>query len=175
MADHETWQVAGAVRSVAGSGARLGGWRRGAALQQRICASRWGWLAVASSSVLLALLGEFASGGPNDAAGVIEGRVIDGDGRGVPGLRIRAYDADSVGNDDPIAEAQTDQRGRYRLQYPAQTWDCCRGFRDSDPDIYAELWIQGSHAGRKPGCLGRSRVFRNHSPAVELAIDFEVP
>ena len=108
------------------------------------------------------------------ATGTVEGQVVDSLGLPAAGLRVRLYDADSLAGDDHLADGHTDNSGQYQLRYAAGSWDCCRGFRESNPDIYAEVWRKSAQAPGGWSLVDRSRVFRNHLPSAALPIDFKL-
>jgi hypothetical protein len=136
--------------------------------------SWWVKLAVGGGCILLAVLGECAPAGSAAADGVIEGRVVDSQGQPVAGVEVRMYDADSLGHDDHLADGRTDSSGHYQLRYAAGPWDCCRGLRESNPDIYAEIWQRSAQARAGWRLVDRSRVFSNHRPSAALPIDFKI-
>ena len=73
-----------------------------------------------------------------------------------------------------MASGQTDARGHYRIRHAARAWDCCRGMRESDPDIYAEVWRERAGTVARWELLRRSEVFPDHHPASPQTIHFVV-
>ena len=111
---------------------------------------------------------------PNEASGVVQGRIVDTQGRPVSGLWVKLYDADCVGSDDLLTDGHTDKNGKYQLRYGAGPWDCCQGLREGSPDIYAQVWRQSAGAGGQWRLVARSRVLDNTRPSAHLPIDFEL-
>ncbi len=131
-------------------------------------------IALVPAGIFLALLGELNTPAPASGLGVVEGRVVDTQGHPVTGVEVRLQDADPTGGDDSMGSGRTDARGHYRIQYSARAWDCCRGMRESDPDIYAEVWRRNPNSGGRWELLRRSEVFPDHHPASHATIHFAV-
>lgn len=56
--------------------------------------------------------------GDCDMGFLVHGRVVQGDGGGVPGLIVRAFDKD-LRSEEPLGEATTDAVGAYEIRYTA--------------------------------------------------------
>jgi len=63
----------------------------------------------------------------------ISGRLLDSDGKGVPGVTVYIKDEDAGSGDDEIAVLKTDSSGRFSVQWKAKSMDPF----DSVVEIYA--------------------------------------
>ncbi len=67
------------------------------------------------------------------------GQVLDQETRKpVPGVRVRVYDKDVV-LDDHLGEALTDERGRFRVDFPQRAYQGAMSLAEGRPDIYVRL------------------------------------
>ena len=128
-------------------------------------------VALVLACLLLALLGELGSRAAR-TFGVVEGRVFDRQGQPVAGVEVRLLDADSSGRDDAMGVGNTDAAGYYRIEYVTRVWDCCKGMREADPDLYAEVWRKSPGAGARWELLRRSEVYPDHDPTSNTTIYF---
>jgi hypothetical protein len=105
----------------------------------------------------------------NDPTYQINGRVADAKtGRGIPGLRVEAWDKDLF-YDDLVGQAVTDGAGRFRIDFAESYYS--EGFFEGNPELYFKLFSGGELLASTKDSVGWSP--RAGSRPVEIAVPWQ--
>jgi hypothetical protein len=79
----------------------------------------------------------------------IVGRVVREESKKpVAGARVRAFDKDVL-KDDALGESETDEKGRFRIDFPQRKYQGAMALTEGRPDVYLKIDVE-DHTTKTP-------------------------
>jgi hypothetical protein len=100
-------------------------------------------------------------------AWVVQGRITDTNGQGLPNLTVTVYDKDFL-FDDHLGSVETDANGHYRLVYHTRDF---RILFERKPDLYLRITSTSGHICYTTQDAIRHEAGRNETIDVTLPVD----